>query len=73
MQGSALYAPHDQFLTNHFFPRPATTGSDEAAVPWLPLLSDLAKAVRTKEQFWKMANLTLSVALARLHQSRYVG
>jgi hypothetical protein len=75
-QGSALYAPLDQFLANHFFP-PATAaaasvpaGSDEA--PPLPLLSDSAEAARTKEQFRKMADLTLGVAQARLHQSRYV-
>ncbi len=71
-QGSALYAPLDQFLADHFFPRPATAGSDEAAAPPLPLLSDSAEAARTKEQFRKMADLTLGVAQARLHQSRYV-
>jgi hypothetical protein len=71
--GSALYgAPLDQFLADHFFPRPATTGSDEAAAPPpLPLLSNSAEAARTKEQFLKMADLTLGVAQARLHQSRY--
>jgi hypothetical protein len=74
-QGSALYAPLDQFLVDHFFPAAATAassaGSDKAVPPPLvPLLSNSAEAARTKERFRKMADLTLGVAQARLHQSR---
>ena len=76
-QASALYAPPDQFLVDHFFPTAATTassaGSGEAVLPSvLPLLSESAEAARTKGRFRKMADLTLGVAQARLQQSRCV-
>jgi len=76
-QASALYAPLDQFLVDHFFPAAAATASSAGAgeavlAPVLPLLSDSAEAARTKERFRKMADLTLGVAQARLQQSRCV-
>jgi hypothetical protein len=74
-QASALYAPLDQFLVDHFFPAAAASSASagEAVLPpVLPLLSDSAEAARTKERFRKMADLTLGVAQARLQQSRCV-
>ncbi len=72
---SALYAPLDRFLFDHFFPGQTADAAVSAeggeAAPRLPLVSDSPEAARTRKRFRKMADLTLGVAQARLHQSRY--
>ena len=73
--GIQVFSALDRFLVDHFFPGQAADAALSAeggeAAPLLPLLSDSPEAARTRERFRKMADLTLGVAQARLHQSRY--